>query len=114
MAIVKHITKKEFDESFSKSGDKLINNSGKDCILKFTASWCGPCKMMIPVLEKVSSEHNIPVYEIDVDAEFELSSMFNIRSVPTIYFSPISGDAKIHLGAIPQSLMDKLIVNYFG
>ena len=111
--MVKHITKKEFDEMFVKTNDNLTNNSGKNCILKFTASWCGPCKMMIPVLEKITSDE-LPVYEVDVDSEFELSSMFNIRSVPTIYFVPKEGDSKIHMGAIPQVQMEKLIEKYFG
>ena len=111
--MVKHITKLEFDEMFIKTNNELINKSGKNCILKFTALWCFPCKTMIPVLEKITSDE-LPVYEIDVDEEFELSSMFNIRSVPTIYFVPKVGESKIHMGAIPQSQMDKLIEKYFG
>jgi thioredoxin-like negative regulator of GroEL len=111
--MVNHITKSEFDQTFIKINDK-INNPKNNSILIFSApAWCGPCKMMIPVLEKITSDE-LPVYEVDVDSEFELSSMFNIRSVPTIYFVPKEGDSKIHMGAIPQAQMEKLIEKYFG
>ena len=110
--MVKHITNTEFENLFSKNNDKIINKTGQNCIIKFTASWCGPCKMMIPVLEKITND-NLPVYEIDVDEEFELSALFNIRSVPTIIFVPKEGESKIHMGAIPLGQMEKLIVEYF-
>jgi thioredoxin len=113
--MVKNITKKEFDQLFVKSDDKLSNNEGENCILKFTAKWCGPCKMMAPILEKISTEKNINVYEVDVDEEFELSEMFNIRSIPTIYFvSANSGELKHQIGAISQVQMEKLIQKHFG
>jgi len=110
--MINHITKSDFDKMFIKTNDKITNNTGKNCIIKFSTQWCSPCKTMNPILEKITN-NNLPVYEIDVDDEFELSALFNIRSVPTIIFVPKNGDSKIHTGAIPQSQMEKLIVEYF-
>lgn len=111
--MVKSINKKEFDEIFIKNESVLKNKDGKNCIVKFSALWCSPCKMMNPILEKVSTEQNIPVYEIDVDEEFELAKMFNIRSIPTLYFVPINGEPKHHVGAMSQGQIEKLIQTYF-
>lgn len=51
-------------------------------VLRFTASWCGPCKMLAKTLEGV--ETNIPIEVIDIDANPELATEFGIRSVPTL------------------------------
>lgn len=109
--MVKSINKEEFDKIFTKNGDTI--NSSENCILKFTAEWCGPCKMMSPILEKISNEQNISVYEIDTDDEFELAQIFNIRSIPTIYFVPVNGESHKHIGAIAQGQIEKLINKYF-
>lgn len=109
--MVKTINKEEFDKIFTKNGDTI--NSTENCIIKFGAEWCQPCKSMIPTLEKISNEQNIPVYEIDTDEEFELSASFNIRSIPTIYFVPVNGEPKSHVGAMSQGQIEKLINTYF-
>lgn len=55
-------------------------------ILYFTASWCGPCRMISPEFEKLKQNYpNIDFYKIDIDECEEISSLFNIRSVPTFY-----------------------------
>lgn len=51
-------------------------------VLRFTASWCGPCKMLAKVLEDVETDKEIQV--LDIDEEQELAKLFNIRSVPTL------------------------------
>ena len=55
-------------------------------IIDFYADWCGPCKMVAPVLEELSEEYEdrIIIYKVDTDAEQELSSVFGIRSIPTM------------------------------
>lgn len=51
-------------------------------VLRFTASWCGPCKMLAKVLEDVETDKEIKI--IDIDEEQDLAKLFNIRSVPTL------------------------------
>jgi thioredoxin len=56
-------------------------------IKKFSASWCGPCKMLAPVMENISKKSNfssVRFTNVDVDEQFELASKYGIRSVPTV------------------------------
>lgn len=54
-------------------------------IVDFTAMWCGPCKMMAPILEDFDEKNSdIKVIKVDVDAQPDLASMFNIMSIPTL------------------------------
>jgi len=53
-------------------------------MLKFTADWCAPCKAVTPILEKVIENTGVVIYEVDIDANPELSAQFNIRSIPTV------------------------------
>lgn len=56
-------------------------------IIKFTATWCGPCKKIAPVFEKLSSEYkDISFYEVDVDIEEEFCNKMNVNSMPTFIF----------------------------
>ena len=59
----------------------------KTAIVDFYATWCGPCKAIAPVLEKLAAEYKgkIVVYKIDTDKEPELSAAFGIRSIPTLH-----------------------------
>ena len=73
--MVKHISSKaEFEENI-KDGIVLVD---------FFATWCGPCKMLSPVLEEVSNEQNLLVLKIDVDEVSDLARMFGIQAIPTL------------------------------
>ena len=63
-----------------------ILGSGKTCICDFSASWCGPCRMMAPVLEDVSDKYKGKYffYQIDIDSAEDLANKFKIEAVPTI------------------------------
>ena len=61
--------------------DQFINN-GKVTVT-FSAEWCGPCKAMTPILEKIETSHEGRVAKVDVDASSEISAKYNIRSIPT-------------------------------
>jgi thioredoxin 1 len=61
-------------------------NSGKKVIVEFWAEWCGPCKMMKPLFERVSSQNtsNVEMYTMNVDMNKEIAASLGIRSIPTI------------------------------
>jgi thioredoxin 1 len=73
-------------------------------IVDFYAEWCGPCKMVAPILEELSKEYSgkIHVYKVDTDKEPELSSLFGVQSVPSILFIPMEGQPSMALGALPK------------
>ena len=77
----------------------------RPALIDFYAEWCGPCKMLAPVLEDISNEYagKVDVYKVNVDAEEELAMLFGIRSIPTLIF--IQQDGTMHRS---QGAMGKL------
>lgn len=80
-------------------------------IIDFYADWCGPCKMVAPVLEELSKEYEgrIVIYKVDTDAEQELSAVFGIRSIPTLLFIGADGEPMMQPGALPKHVLRKVI-----
>ena len=76
MAIV-HVTKANFDE--------IVMHSDKKVLLDFWATWCGPCKMLSPVLEDIAAERNdLLVAKVNIDEEMDLAMKFQVTSIPTL------------------------------
>lgn len=80
-------------------------------IIDFYADWCGPCKMVAPVLEKVAKKYEgkIHVYKVDTEAEQELAGVFGIQSIPTLYFVPKEGNPSYAMGALPQGQIERAV-----
>jgi len=80
-------------------------------IIDFYADWCGPCKMVAPVLEELAAEYadKLVIYKVDTEVEQELSSVFDIRSIPTFLFIPITGQPMLQPGAFPKNVFKKVI-----
>ena len=69
------VTKENFNE--------VVQN--KTILLDFWAAWCGPCRMLSPVLEQRAKEENLAVGKVNVDEQEELSAAFNISSIPALF-----------------------------
>ena len=83
----------------------------RPAIIDFYADWCGPCKMVAPILEKVAAEYDgkLDVYKVDTDKEQELAGAFGIQSIPSLLFIPASGQPQMARGAMDRASFDKVI-----
>jgi len=79
-------------------------------IIDFYADWCGPCKMVAPILEELSNEYeNLVIYKVDTEVEQELSAVFNIRSIPSMLFIPLDKQPMMQAGALPKGSLKEII-----
>lgn len=80
-------------------------------IIDFYADWCGPCKMVAPILEELSNQYeaDLVIYKVDTEKELELSTVFGIQSIPTFLFIPVVGDPIMQPGALPKKAFQQLI-----
>jgi thioredoxin 1 len=110
---LEHLTKQTFlDKVFNYEVNQEWKFEGElPCIIDFYADWCGPCKMVAPILEELSTEFSgkINIYKIDTEAEQELASAFGIRSIPSILFCPKDGQPQMAVGALPKDSMKQAI-----
>lgn len=101
MAIV-HISKDNFTE--------LVLNNTKPVLLDFWATWCGPCRMVAPILEEIAAERDdILVGKIDVDQEMELAVQFGIVSIPTLIVVKNGEVANKAVGYMPKASIEALL-----
>lgn len=77
--------------------DELIYLGDKPAIVDFTATWCGPCQRIAPVLEEIATEYKgkIVVYKVDIDKERGLAESFNVSSIPAILYIPSNGEEPV-------------------
>lgn len=88
----------------------------KPAIIDFYADWCGPCKMVAPLLEELSEDYKdkVDIYKIDTEAEQELAAAFGIRSIPSILFVPTDKEPQMAQGALPKAQFEKIISDVLG
>jgi thioredoxin 1 len=111
--MLEHLNKETFKEKvFNFELNKEWKFEGKTpCLIDFYADWCGPCKMVAPILEELQKEYgsNLIIYKVNTEDERELSSIFGIQSIPSILFVPLNGQPQMAMGALPKSTFEQAI-----
>ncbi|HNS17208.1 MAG TPA: thioredoxin [Bacteroidales bacterium] len=110
---MEHLTKDTFlKKIFNYEENQEWKFEGKlPCVIDFYADWCGPCKMVAPILEELSKEYDgkIDIYKVNTEDEQELSSVFGIRSIPSMLFCPMNGQPQMAVGALPKNSLRQAI-----
>ena len=109
-----HLTKAEFLAkvyNFEKNPEERKYEGDKPAIVDFYADWCGPCKMVAPILDELAKEYDgqIVIFKVDTEKEQELAGAFGIRSIPSILFIPMEGKPEMAQGAMPKASFKKAI-----
>jgi len=87
--------------------DDVITNAGKPAIVDFWAEWCGPCRMLTPIVHELSEEFadKVVVAKVDVDSNPGISMKFGIRNIPTILFFKDGEVADKQVGVVPKGVL---------
>lgn len=109
-----HLTKAEFlakVANYETNPNEWKYLGDKPCIIDFYANWCGPCKMIAPILEELAKEYDgqIYIYKVNTEEEMELASAFGIRSIPSLLFCPMGENPQMAQGAMPKDAFKKAI-----
>jgi thioredoxin len=111
--LIEHLTNEAFKQKvFNYPGATEWKFIGEQpCIVDFYATWCGPCKMLAPNLEKIAEKYKgkIKVYKVDVDKEKELAMAFNVQSIPTILFIPKADKPQLSQGYLSLDDLQKAV-----
>jgi thioredoxin len=116
--MTEHLTKETFlSKVFDFEKNKEWKFEGeRPCIIDFYADWCGPCKMVGPILEELSTEYEgkMDVYKVNTEEEQELAGAFGIRSIPSFLFVPVKGQPQMAMGALPKETFVKAFKEVLG
>ena len=109
--MIEHLTLETFKQkvfNFEKNTDWKFEGD-KPAIIDFYADWCGPCKMVAPVLEELAKdfEGKIDVFKVNTEEERDLATAFGIRSIPSFLFVPSEGQPQMAMGALPKETFIK-------
>lgn len=90
------------DENF-----KEVLESGKPMVLDFWAEWCGPCRMVSPIIDEVAEEYagKVNIGKMDVDQNNEICAQFSIRNIPTLLFFKDGQLVDKHVGALQKAAL---------
>ncbi len=116
--MIEHLTLDTFKEKvfdFEKNQEWKFEGT-VPCMIDFYADWCGPCKMVAPVLEELQKEYGekLNIYKVNTEEERELASLFGIQSIPSLLFVPMTDKPQMAMGALPKATFVQAIDEVLG
>jgi len=110
---LEHLTNETFKEKiFNYETNKEWKFQGETpAIIDFYADWCGPCKVIAPILEELKEEYGdrLDIFKVNTEEQRELSSIFGIQSIPSLLFIPKEGQPQMAMGALPKETFKQAI-----
>jgi len=89
--------------------ESQVISSGKPAVVDFWAEWCGPCRMIAPIIDELYNEYkdSVVIGKVDVDAYPTIATKYGIRNIPTILFFKNGELVDKHVGAVPKNVLEQ-------
>lgn len=86
---------------YNMNQEDLVFLGDKPAIVDFTATWCGPCQRIAPILDELATEYDgkIVIYKVDIDKNRELAKAFKVSSIPAVLYIPLDGEPVMTVGS---------------
>lgn len=96
---------------FESNPQEWIYKGDVPCVIDFYADWCKPCRLVAPIMDDLAVEYEgkVKIYKIDTDKEKRLAQVFQVRSIPSVLFSPVKGRPMMQAGALPKEQYKQII-----
>lgn len=112
--VVKNLTSSEFKQlimDFDSSPNEWKFKGTRPVVIDFYATWCGPCRQMAPIYNKVAELYfsKVDFYRVDADEEGELANWMQIQSIPTFMFIPAKGMPTVSMGSMAEKEMEQQV-----
>ena len=101
MSTTTHLTEQTYDEALA-AAEGLV-------MVDFWAEWCGPCRMVAPVLEELAQEASVTLMKVNVDENSALAARYDVRSIPTILFVKDGEVVDRVVGAVPKARLQSIV-----
>ncbi len=97
--------------NFEQNPQNWIFEGDLPVVIDFYADWCVPCKRVAPIMDKIAKEYDgkVRIYKVNVDNERKLAGVFQIQSIPSVLFIPVTGQPSMQTGALTEEMYYKIV-----